>query len=259
MLSRCTGFAQPGPQTTTLGLEMQSVTTRIGGSSPSRPRGFVSLVQSPRKRDGRLRPSLARKLISFYPERQPAVRLVMLLAVNRPAIAILLAIQAMLIALRQFSAVACNHSVFAGLESRLALLQVGALLRGQLSGFHALVDALLLIGLALVDLIDARMSGVDQARTAGRHGVLGEEHAARKDAGGNREKAGNEESVHGILQPRAGRRVAVIFAPRARLPGDRRMLEDTKVSRTKRGKMPLAKTGMRVSFWHKCCIPIIDV
>lgn len=77
---------------------------------------------------------------------------------------VLLTIDAALLALGQMTVVLRHVGLFAVLHGGLAVLEIGRLLRVQLAAADAVGDALLLILFAAVDLINARMTGIDDAR-----------------------------------------------------------------------------------------------
>jgi len=70
-------------------------------------------------------------------------------------------IELALVFLRQVAVVFGHVFLLVILQPLLALFKMRSLSRSQLAILHAIGDAVLLIGLALVDLIDPRMSGID--------------------------------------------------------------------------------------------------
>lgn len=59
------------------------------------------------------------------------------------------------------------------LEALFALFKTSRFSRGKLAAFHAVGDAVLLVGFPGVDFVDPRMAGIDLVRTgAGGVGVL---------------------------------------------------------------------------------------
>ncbi len=78
-------------------------------------------------------------------------------------------VELVLILLGEMAVVSSHITFFVVLQALLAVLQAGGLSRLQLSVLNSVGDPILLIGFASVDLIHARMAGVDLARTgAGR-------------------------------------------------------------------------------------------
>ena len=66
----------------------------------------------------------------------------------------------------------CEMTIVLGHESLLVILQTffstlepAGFCRRELAIFHAVRDSFLLIGFAAIDLVDARMSGVDLSRS----------------------------------------------------------------------------------------------
>src|ERR1035438_608635 len=90
-------------------------------------------------------------------------RLLMLVFVDTSADAVLLAIDPSLFRLGEMTIVLCHILLFAILHAGLALFQVGGLVRAQLAIFQSIPDTLLLVRFALIDFIDARMAGVNDA------------------------------------------------------------------------------------------------
>ena len=87
----------------------------------------------------------------------------MLVFVDGVADAILLAIDAVLLGLGEMTVVRRHIFLFAVLNIRLTLFEIGGLLRAQLAALDAIADALLLVFFATVDLVHARMAGIDDA------------------------------------------------------------------------------------------------
>ena len=87
----------------------------------------------------------------------------MLVLVDAAADAVLLAIDAALLALGEMAVVFRHVRLFALLNARFALFKIGRFLRSQRAVFHAIANALLLVFLTLVDFIDARMTRIDNA------------------------------------------------------------------------------------------------
>src|SRR5271165_1154341 len=88
-----------------------------------------------------------------------------LIFVNLVALAIGFAVELALVLLGQVSVVLGHVRLFVVLQALFAALQVRGLSRRQLVVLHAIGDAVLLVLFPLVDLVDARMAGIDLART----------------------------------------------------------------------------------------------
>ena len=88
----------------------------------------------------------------------------MLVLIDALADSVLLAIDPFLLGLGEMAVVLRHVFLFAVLHAGFALLEVGCLLRIQFPALDAVANALLLFCLAAIDLIDARMAGIDNAR-----------------------------------------------------------------------------------------------
>jgi hypothetical protein len=88
--------------------------------------------------------------------------------VDRLADAVLLAVDASLLGLREMTVVRRHIFLFAVLDARLTLFEVGGLLRAQLAALDAIGNAPLLVFFALVDLIHTRMARINDARSGAR-------------------------------------------------------------------------------------------
>jgi hypothetical protein len=91
-----------------------------------------------------------------------------LVFVDGLADAILLPVQAILLGLGEMAIVLSHVCFLAILKIVLALFDIGRLLRVQGAILQAVSDAILLVLLALIDFIDARMTGIDNSRAGAR-------------------------------------------------------------------------------------------
>lgn len=91
--------------------------------------------------------------------------LVVLVSVDLTAGFVLFAVQLPLLALGQMTVVSGHVGLLLVLGFLFAIFQVRGLARGQLAAGNTIGDAVLLIGFAGVDFIDARMPGIDLSRT----------------------------------------------------------------------------------------------
>ena len=94
----------------------------------------------------------------------------MLILIDALADAILLTIDPVLFRFGQMSVVRCHVFLLAVLHAGFAVFQIAGLLRAQRTILDAVGNAILLVGLATVYLIDPRMAGVDNARSGTRGG-----------------------------------------------------------------------------------------
>ena len=85
----------------------------------------------------------------------------MLVFVDRAADAVLLTVDAALLGLGQMAVVLRHVSFFAVLHCGFTLFQMGGLLGVQFAVGDSVANALLLACFATIDLIDARMAGID--------------------------------------------------------------------------------------------------
>ena len=89
----------------------------------------------------------------------------MLVFVDGLADAILTLVEASLFGLGQVTAMPGHISLLLILNALFALFQMRGLPRRQLTVLYAAGDALLLVGLAAIHLVDARMAGINSPRT----------------------------------------------------------------------------------------------
>src|ERR1700688_5216752 len=87
----------------------------------------------------------------------------MLVLIDALADPVLLTIDPFLLGLGEMAVVLRHVFLFAVLHTGLALLEVGCLLRIQFPALGAVANALLLLCLGAIYLIDARMAGSDHA------------------------------------------------------------------------------------------------
>src|ERR1700682_2872358 len=97
----------------------------------------------------------------------------MLVLIDALADPVLLAIDPFPLGLGEMAVVLCHVFLFAVLHTGLALLEVGRLLRIQFPALDAVANALLLLCLAAIHLIHARMAGIDNARARSRSRICG--------------------------------------------------------------------------------------
>lgn len=98
----------------------------------------------------------------------PAVLGLVLVFIDTFANSVLLTINPFLLGLREMAVVLCHVPLFAILYARFALFEVGGLPRIQLSTLKAIGDALLLPSFTTIDLVHARMAGIDDSGTRAR-------------------------------------------------------------------------------------------
>ncbi len=89
----------------------------------------------------------------------------MFIFVNLPARFVLLFIELILLALGQVPVVGGHVGLLLILDVLFAILQMSSLSGCELVVLHAIRDAILLVLLASVNLVDARMTGIDSSRT----------------------------------------------------------------------------------------------
>lgn len=87
----------------------------------------------------------------------------MFVFIDRLADAVLLTVDAVLFGLGQMAVVSRHVFLFAVLDGGFALLKIRGLLRAQLAAGNAIGNALLLVSFASIDLIYARMTGIDDS------------------------------------------------------------------------------------------------
>ena len=92
----------------------------------------------------------------------------MLVLVNGLADAVLLPVDALLLGLREMAVVRCHVFLFAVLHTGLTLFEVRSLLRTQLVVGNAIGNSPLLVRFALIDLVYARMAGIDNSGSGAR-------------------------------------------------------------------------------------------
>ena len=85
----------------------------------------------------------------------------MLIFVDALAHVVGFTVELALILFGQVAVVLGHIALFVPLQARFASLEVGGLTRGKLAVLHAVGDAILLAGFAAVDLIDARVAGIN--------------------------------------------------------------------------------------------------
>jgi len=76
------------------------------------------------------------------------------------------AIELALVLLCEMTIVLGHESLLVILQAFLATLEPAGLCRRELAIFNAVGDSFLLIGFAAIDLVDARMSGIDLSRSS---------------------------------------------------------------------------------------------
>ena len=89
----------------------------------------------------------------------------MLVFVDGLAHAVLSLVEVLLLSLGQMSVVSGHVLLFGLLNVRFALFNMCSLSRRELAVLNPVGDALLLIGLTAVDLVDARMTRIDLSRS----------------------------------------------------------------------------------------------
>jgi hypothetical protein len=99
--------------------------------------------------------------------------LLVLVFVNALADAVLLAVDAILFRLGQVAVVFRHVFLLAILNRGFPLLEIRRLLRVQRSVLHPVGDTILLVLFALVDLVNARMAGINYTRARARSGAGG--------------------------------------------------------------------------------------
>ena len=90
----------------------------------------------------------------------------MLVFVDGLAHAVLALVETLLLSLGQVTVVSRHVSFLLVLNALFALFQMRSLFWRELASLGAIRDALLLIGFAAIDLIDARMTRIDLSRTS---------------------------------------------------------------------------------------------
>ena len=88
-----------------------------------------------------------------------------LVFVDGLADAVLALVEMILLSLGQMSAMLGHVALLLVLNALFALFQMRGLSRRQLAVLYAVRDALLLVGFAAIDLVHARMAGIDLPRT----------------------------------------------------------------------------------------------